>query len=62
MKASKLAIALLFATATTAAFAADGYTQSTEAGTKWYEAGKRQLQSEAQTQQLEHEGFPQYAD
>jgi opacity protein-like surface antigen len=62
MKASKLALALLVAAASTAAFAADGYTQSTESGTKWYEAGKRQLQSDEQNQKLEQEGFQQYAN
>jgi hypothetical protein len=62
MKASKLAFAILFATATTAAFAANENTQYTDSGTKWYEAGKRAQQEQQQTQKLEQEGFQQYAD
>jgi hypothetical protein len=62
MKASKIALALLVATASTAAFAADQDTQSVDSATKWYEAGKHQLQLEEQTQKLEQEGFQQYAD
>jgi hypothetical protein len=62
MKASKIALALLVATASTAALAADQDTQSVDSATKWYEAGKRQLQLEEQTQKLEQEGFQQYAD
>lgn len=54
MNASKLAIALLLAAATNAAFAATD--------TKWYEAGERQLQAQEQIQQLESQGFDQYAD
>ena len=54
MKPSKLAIALLLAIATNAAVAATD--------TKWYEAGERQLQSQEQTQQLQEQGFEQYAD
>jgi len=56
MKASKLAVALMLAVATNAAVAA------TDTGRKWYEAGERQLQSQEQIQQLESQGFDQYAD
>ncbi len=56
MRTSKLAIALLLAIATNAAFAA------TDTGRKWYEAGERQLQSQDQLQALENQGFQQYID
>jgi hypothetical protein len=62
MKASKIAVAILVASAATAAFAADESTQYTDSGKTWFQAGTRQLQSEEQAQKLDSEGFQQYAD
>ena len=62
MKASKVAVALVLAIATSAALAASGDTQNTDSGRKWYQAGERVLQSQQQLNELERQGFQQYAD
>jgi len=62
MKASKVAVALVLAIATSAALAASGDTQTADSGHKWYQAGERALQSQQQLNELERQGFQQYAD
>ncbi|MGH8681572.1 MAG: hypothetical protein ACREVS_10480 [Burkholderiales bacterium] len=59
MKASQLAVALAFALATTAGFAA-GADNAAETDRTWYQTGEFEQQSEQGKVNLERQGFPQY--
>ena len=62
MKTTTMILALALATTGVNAFAQSANTGAPEAteGSKWYQAGTRELSSEAEKAKLEHEGFPQY--